>query len=279
MNGLIIVDKPVGCTSFDMVAKMRKEYNEKKVGHIGTLDPMASGVLPILLGEATKLSDFLMLHDKEYIATLKLGTKMDTGDSEGKAIEESEIPDLKSLNLHEILNNFLGKQMQIPPMYSAIKVNGRKLYELAREGKSIEIPAREIEIFDIEILNVNYEFKEIEFRVVCSKGTYIRVLCEDIAKSIGTCGYMKALRRTRVGKFKIEDAGKLIEFKDILDVKNISLNDIKTESMEITMKKVLNGVPIAINEPDGLVNLYKDDSFIGIGDVKNKMLKRKIIIK
>ena len=163
MNGLIIVDKPVGCTSFDMVAKMRKEYNEKKVGHIGTLDPMASGVLPILLGEATKLSDFLMLHDKEYIATLKLGTKMDTGDSEGKAIEESEIPDLKSLNLHEILNNFLGKQMQIPPMYSAIKVNGRKLYELAREGKSIEIPAREIEIFDIEILNVNYEFKEIEF--------------------------------------------------------------------------------------------------------------------
>ena len=306
MNGLVIVDKPIGYTSFDMVAKMRKEYNQKKVGHIGTLDPMASGVLPILLGEATKLSDYLMLHDKEYVANLKLGISTDTGDSEGKIIEEKEIPNLNNIDLNKLLQDkFIGKQMQVPPMYSAIKINGKKMYELAREGKKIDIPPREIEILKIEIIELNIIENEITFKVECSKGTYIRVLCEDIAKELNTCGYMKALRRTRVGKFKIEDAGKFIDFEDILDVKKISINDIlknqKTSckniinyekmsdseekkenttslTMDGIMKKLLNGVVIHINENDGLVNLYKDDKFIGIGEIKNNELKRKIII-
>ena len=306
MNGLVIVDKPIGYTSFDMVAKMRKEYNQKKVGHIGTLDPMASGVLPILLGEATKLSDYLMLHDKEYIATVKLGISTDTGDSEGEIIEEKEVPNLNNIDVNKLLQDkFIGKQMQVPPMYSAIKINGKKMYELAREGKKIDIPPREIEILKIEIIELNNIENEITFKVECSKGTYIRVLCEDIAKELNTCGYMKALRRTRVGKFKIEDAGKFIDFEDILDVKKISINDIlknqktsckniinyekmsdseeKKENttsliMDGIMTKLLNGLVIHINENDGLVNLYKDDKFIGIGEIKNNELKRKIII-
>ena len=138
MNGVIIVDKQKGKTSFDEIRDIRKTYNIKKVGHAGTLDPMATGVLIILVGETTKLSDYLMNHDKEYIATLKLGKKTDTGDSEGKIIEEKEIPNLSKENVQNVLNTFIGKSKQIPPMYSAIKVNGKKLYELAREGKEIE---------------------------------------------------------------------------------------------------------------------------------------------
>ena len=144
MNGVIIVDKQKGKTSFDEIRDIRKTYNIKKVGHAGTLDPMATGVLIILVGETTKLSDYLMNHDKEYIATLKLGKKTDTGDSEGKIIEEKEIPNLSKENVQNVLNTFIGKSKQIPPMYSAIKVNGKKLYELAREGKEIERQERKI---------------------------------------------------------------------------------------------------------------------------------------
>lgn len=298
MNGAIIVDKPKGKTSFDMIRDIRKEYNIKKVGHIGTLDPMATGVLPILVGEATKLSDYLMNHDKEYIATLCLGEKRDTGDSEGKVIETKEIPqDINKDIIVRYLNEFLGESMQIPPMYSAIKIGGQKLYDLARQGKQVEREPRKINIYDIELLEClnhnqeiqksevikindneidNIKFNEIKFRVVCSKGTYIRVLCEDIAKKLGTVGYMKALRRTRVGRFKIEDAGKIIDIADILiDVPKIEISDIKGADQ---MKKLTNGVAIKVNEKDGLVNLYNDGKFIGIGQVERGILKRKIII-
>lgn len=274
MNGMIIIDKPVGCTSFDMVYKIRKEYNEKKAGHIGTLDPLASGVLPILLGEATKLSDYLMLHDKEYIATLKLGQATETGDAEGKIIEKKIVPKISKEELEKILqDNFIGEQMQTPPMYSAIKVNGKKLYEFARQGKTIKVQPRKISISEIEIINFDNKNAEITYRVVCSKGTYIRVLCEDIAKKIGTCGYMKALRRTRVGDLKVEDAGKIIELKDILKVPRVNIN------LKEDLKKLMNGVPIIKREEDGLVNLYENDNFIGIGEIKNNTLKRKIMTK
>lgn len=291
MNGLIIVDKPIGCTSFDMVYKIRKEYNEKKVGHIGTLDPMASGVLPILIGDATKISDYLMLHDKEYIATLKLGISTDTGDSEGKTKNKLDVPNLQQLNIQEIINkNFIGEQMQTPPMYSAIKVNGKKLYELARQGKTIEVKPRRIEITDLEIIKIDKENNEITFRAVCSKGTYIRVLCEDIAKELGTCGYMKALKRTRVGKFKIEDAGKFINMEDILDTTCINIENLEIVNKGIlnkkdnikeinseNIKKLINGVPIKIDLENQLVNIYKNNEYMGIGEIKDKKLKRKIL--
>ena len=274
MNGVIIVDKEKGKTSFDEIRDIRKKYNIKKVGHAGTLDPMATGVLIILVGEATKLSDYLMNHDKEYIATLKLGKKTDTGDSEGTIIEEKEIPNLCKENVQNVLNTFIGKSKQIPPMYSAIKVNGKKLYELAREGKEIERQEREIEIYSLEIIKLieeNKKIAEIEFKVNCSKGTYIRTLCEDIAEKLGTCGYMKELRRTRVGRFTLNDKDKFITLEEIMeDKESYSLDDEK-------LKKIINGVKISTNLKDGFVKLYHNQKFIGLGEVENNKLKRKII--
>ncbi len=274
MNGVIIVDKQKGKTSFDEIRDIRKTYNIKKVGHAGTLDPMATGVLIILVGETTKLSDYLMNHDKEYIATLKLGKKTDTGDSEGKIIEEKEIPNLSKENVQNVLNTFIGKSKQIPPMYSAIKVNGKKLYELAREGKEIERQEREIEIYSLEIIKLieeNKKIAEIEFKVNCSKGTYIRTLCEDIAEKLGTCGYMKELRRTRVGRFTLNDKDKFITLEEIMeDKESYSLDDEK-------LKKIINGVKISTNLKDGFVKLYHNQKFIGLGEVENNKLKRKII--
>ena len=274
MNGVIIVDKQKGKTSFDEIRDIRKTYNIKKVGHAGTLDPMATGVLIILVGETTKLSDYLMNHDKEYIATLKLGKKTDTGDSEGKIIEEKEIPNLSKENVQNVLNTFIGKSKQIPPMYSAIKVNGKKLYELAREGKEIERQEREIEIYSLEIIKLieeNKKIAEIEFKVNCSKGTYIRTLCEDIAEKLGTCGYMKELRRTRVGRFTLNDKDKFITLEEIMeDKESYTLDDEN-------LKKIINGVKISTNLKDGFVKLYHNQKFIGLGEVENNKLKRKII--
>lgn len=277
MNGVLIIDKPIGVTSFDVIRDIRKEYGTKKVGHTGTLDPMATGVLPILIGDATKLSDYLMDHDKEYIAVLKLGEKRDTGDSEGNIIETSKIPNLTTQEIENTLKTFIGKISQIPPMYSAIKVNGKKLYELAREGKEIERKPRSVEIYSIELLEVekNKEniIDKIKFKVNCSKGTYIRTLCEDIAEKLETVGYMKELRRTRVGKFTLEDINKCVSLEEILSEENAYILKENEES------KLLNGVIIKTNLADGLVRIYKNNEFIGIGEVKNKNLKRKIIIK
>ena len=176
MDGVIIINKQKNFTSHDVVNVIRKKLNIKKVGHTGTLDPNATGVLPILVGKATKISKYLIEHDKTYIATIKLGEKTDTGDNEGQVIEEKLVPpDLKKEDINNVLQSFLGKQKQVPPMYSAIKINGKKLYEYAREGKEVKIEAREIEIYKIQLLE--YKNSKIKFEVECSKGTYIRTLC------------------------------------------------------------------------------------------------------
>lgn len=280
MDGVLIVNKPLNKTSFDVVRDVRKEYNTKKVGHIGTLDPMASGVLPILIGKATKLSDLLMEHDKDYIATLKLGEKRDTGDQEGQIIEQSPIPDdLSEKRIINTLNTFLGDSFQIPPMYSAIKINGQKLYDLARKGETIERKPRPITITNIDLLNYNKNTNEIKFKVTCSKGTYIRVLCEDIATKLNTCGYMSSLKRTRVGNFTIENENKFIEIKDIFT--NIPTIEINQKDI----KKLINGVPIKINLNKDLnnninndiCNLTSNGTYLGIGDIKNNSVKRKIL--
>lgn len=183
MDGVLIINKPKGFTSHDVVNVLRKVLNTRKIGHTGTLDPNATGVLPILVGTATKISKYLVEHDKTYIATIKLGEKTDTGDSEGNVIEKNQnIPKLSYEQLEEVLKTFIGKQKQIPPIYSAIKVNGKKAYEYARHGQAVELEPRDIEIYSINLLNL--EEHEITFEVSCSKGTYIRVLCEDIAIKI-----------------------------------------------------------------------------------------------
>lgn len=187
MDGIIIINKPKNCTSHDIVYKVRKIFN-KKVGHTGTLDPMATGVLPLLIGKGTLCSKYLINHDKIYEVILKLGLKTDTADCEGKVIEEKAVQKekLKKENVEKILKQFIGKQKQIPPMYSAIKVKGKKLYEYARKGEKIDIQPRNIEIYNMELEKIDIDQSMIELRVECSKGTYIRSLCEDIATKMET---------------------------------------------------------------------------------------------
>lgn len=270
VDGLIITNKPEGMTSFQMVAKIKREYNEKKVGHIGTLDPLAEGVLPILLGKATKLSDLLMNHTKEYYAVVKLGQKSDTGDREGKKIEEKLVPDILKMDLNTFLKeNFIGEQEQIPPIYSAIKVKGKKLYQYARDGEKVDISPRKITINEIKFEKIISD-NSFSFTVNCSKGTYIRSLCEDIADKLDTVGYMEKLVRTKVGKYSLSDEGKFIKMEDILDIPRIEVDDIQ-------IKKLLNGIEINFCEKDSLVNIYQKDRYIGIGQVNNNLLKRKII--
>lgn len=183
MDGVLIINKPKGFTSHDVVNVARKALNTRKIGHTGTLDPNATGVLPILVGTATKISKYLIEHNKTYVATIKLGEKTDTGDIEGNIIGQDEnCPNFSCEEIEGVLKTFLGKQKQIPPIYSAIKINGKKAYEYARSGQTVELEAREIEIYQIELINV--QEKEITFEVSCSKGTYIRTLCEDIAKKL-----------------------------------------------------------------------------------------------
>lgn len=187
MDGIIVINKPQNSTSHDIVYKVKKIFHEK-VGHTGTLDPMATGVLPLLIGKGTLCSKYLINHDKIYDVKLKLGVKTDTGDCEGKVIEEKEVlkENVNKENIEKIFKQFIGKQKQIPPMYSAIKVKGKKLYEYARKGVKVDIMPRDIEIYKLELIRIDKEENTISFRVECSKGTYIRSLCEDIAKKFGT---------------------------------------------------------------------------------------------
>lgn len=284
MDGVIIINKPKGFTSHDVVNIIRKKLNIKKVGHTGTLDPNATGVLPILIGSGTKISKYLIEHDKEYIATIKLGIKTDTLDSEGLIIEEDK--NLKKYlkeEIKDVLKSFLGKQKQIPPMYSSIKVNGKKLYEYAREGKKVEVKPRDIEIYNISLIDYNNK-DEILFKVKCSKGTYIRTLCEDIAKSLETIGYMKDLERTKVDMFSIEDSISSEDLnKECIKDRIISIEELfmNKPSINLNNRKLelfLNGVMLTHELDDGLYRVYNNNKFIGLGTVKNKLLKRDIVI-
>ena len=281
MNGILIINKPKGYTSHDVVNVLRKELNTKKIGHTGTLDPNATGVLPILVGHATKISKYLIEHDKTYIAELKLGEKSSTGDIEGEIIEKKDVPNLTIGNIQEVLKSFIGKQLQTPPIYSSIKINGKKAYEYARKGEQIEIPPREIDIMNISLMK--FEKDTITFEVSCSKGTYIRVLCEDIAEKLGTVGLMSNLTRTRVDEFDIKDSYTLEEVKNkqniaLLSIEeifntipNINLNNRKTELF-------LNGVKLSVELKDDIYRIYNKNTFLGLGIVQDNLLKRDIII-
>lgn len=291
MNGVILINKEKGISSFRVVAKIRKILNIKKVGHTGTLDPSATGLLPILVGNGTKISKYLIEHDKTYIAKLKLGIKTTTADGEGDILEKDDFKlNKKDENFYiESFNSFVGKSTQIPPIYSAIKVDGKKLYEYARKNEEVEIKPREIEIYNIKIISINYDENEIDFEVSCSKGTYIRSLCEDIAKKLETCGYMKELKRTRVDNFRIEDAITLEELENnknneeylknkIISIENIFENKNKINLNERKKELFLNGVKLTHDLKDDIYLVYSNNVFLGLGIVQNKLLKRDVIV-
>ena len=291
MNGNLIINKEKGCTSHDIVYKVKKIFNEK-VGHTGTLDPLAEGVLPILIGKGTLCSKYLINHDKKYVVNLALGQKTETADLEGKIIEEKNIPDksLTQSKIEKVLKSFIGKQQQMPPIYSAIKVNGKKLYEYARKGQNVEIKPREIEIYDIKLMNIDAQKKQIQFEVFCGKGTYIRSLCEDIAEKLETVGYMESLKRIQVGDFKIEESSKIQELEEnkedtkyleskIISVEEIFKNKEKIKLDDKKMQLFLNGVKITQNQENDIYRIYdKNEKFIGIGIIQDKLLKRDIIL-
>ena len=209
VSGVILVDKPQGMTSQQVVSKVKylfksPNHDSKKAGHTGTLDPMATGLLPICMGEATKFSHYQLDADKSYQATILLGGQTDTGDADGQIVAQAPIPKFDDVLLDKVAQQFLGAQQQIPPMYSALKKDGKKLYEYARAGIEVERAPRDIVIKAIDLKALDHE--KIQLTVTCTKGTYVRVLGEDIAKAMGTLGHLTALRRTQVGDFKINDA-------------------------------------------------------------------------
>ena len=262
MNGILIIDKPKSITSRDVVNKVVKKFNTKKVGHTGTLDPIATGVLVVCVGSATKLVDELTCNDKEYIASVELGTLTDTLDNTCKILKEEKCIKTKE-EIITSLNSFKGKYMQEVPIYSAVKIKGKKLYEYARENKKVELPKREVEISEIELIDdAEYINGKTIFKFKCSvsKGTYIRSLIRDIALKLNTVGIMTELRRIRQGKFKIENSitldnisdNNLINIIDVLDYKKVELTNILE-------KKVLNGA-IIDNIYDSYEVLFVKDS-------------------
>lgn len=201
MDGVLLINKPAGYTSHDIVNIVRKQLHTKKVGHCGTLDPEATGVLVVCINKATKIIQFLTSHEKTYRATLTLGTATDTFDATGQIIQQKEVGEISFDQVNDVLTGFLGHSKQIPPIYSAIKKNGKKLYEYAREGQQVEIEPRDIEIYMIKL--ISFDGINITFDVHCSKGTYIRSLCVDIAKKLGLPGHMSHLIRIQSGQFEL----------------------------------------------------------------------------
>lgn len=265
MSGIIVVNKPKDYTSRDVVNKISKILKTKKVGHTGTLDPLATGVLVICYGNATKLCELLTSEYKEYIATVKLGIKTDTLDITGKIIEEKEYFINKDL-LNEVLNSFLGESIQEVPIYSAVKVCGKKLYEYAREGKDVVPPKRKINIKNIELLEMNND--TFKFKVLVSKGTYIRSLIDDICQKLNTVGTMTELIRTSQGKFILDDSSSLEQIeKDDFKVISIeeALTDLPTINLEESIYlKVKNGAILDRVSKDDIVCLKYNNKIVAI---------------
>lgn len=270
MNGILIIDKQKNITSRDVVNTVVKRFNTKKVGHTGTLDPIATGVLVVCVGSATKLVDELTCNDKEYIASVELGTLTDTLDNTGKILKEEECIKTKE-QIITALNSFKGKYLQEVPIYSAVKINGKKLYEYARENIEIKLPKREVEITNIKLIDdIVYKNNKTYFKFKCSvsKGTYIRSLIRDIALKLNTVGIMTDLRRIRQGKFNIKDSitldsineENLINIIDVLDYKKIELTKDKE-------KEVLNGAIID--------NIYQSDEVLFISEMQAIALYKK----
>lgn len=282
MNGVINFFKPKGMTSHDAVNLLRKALNMKKIGHTGTLDPNASGVLPLCIGKGTRIAEYLLDIDKEYLGELTLGIRTDTQDQDGKVISFSDKV-VGEEDIMKVMSRYTGNISQLPPMYSALKQNGKKLYELAREGKTVERNPRNIEIYEQKILSIE-ENRRILFSTKCSRGTYIRTLCDDIGMDLGTYGHMSYLLRVGVGSFKIENSYS-IEYIRSLDSEELSKIIIPMDKAldhfdKIVVQgelysKIVNGIvlPFEMNEEfktNKLYKIYCKDIFMGIGRIINK---------
>ncbi len=280
MNGVINIFKPKGMTSHDAVSLLRKTLKIKKIGHTGTLDPNASGVLPLCVGKGTRIAEYLLDSDKEYIGELTLGYRTDTQDIDGKIISSSNKTVIEE-DIITAMSKYVGDISQLPPMYSALKYKGKKLYELAREGKIIERIPRDITIYEQKIINIE-DCRKILFYTKCSRGTYIRTLCDDIGMDLGTYGYMSYLLRVGAGSFKIEDSYS-IEYIKTLNPEEIS-NIIIPMDMALShleefivpdnlYSKLINGVVLQFNIIDEnkvnkLLRVYCNGVFIGVGRIK-----------
>ena len=261
IDGVVLVNKPIGITSFAAVKKVSKQLQAKKVGHCGTLDPFASGLLIVTINNATKIARFIESQNKEYIATLVLGVKTDSGDNTGKVIKRLKPPKFEVLQLNDVIKSFIGKQTQIPPMHSAIKVNGQKLYELAHKGKTIEREPRPIEIYDIKL--IKYRGNTLTFKVNCTKGTYIRTLAEDLAKRLGCVGHLKNLERTAIGDFLLTDAkniDKLSAAEDIIPIAQALKSMSKYIVSKDELSLVNNGGALVIDQDEEYVLVINQES-------------------
>ena len=282
MNGIILVDKPQGWTSHDVVAKLRGIYQQRRIGHSGTLDPMATGVLAVFLGRGTRAVELCENDEKEYVAELLLGTVTNTQDITGEVLEQHPV-EVSRQQLEAVLEQFLGPQQQIPPMYSAVKIGGKKLYELARKGQSVERKPRSIVIHELELCD--FDGKTARIRVVCSKGTYIRTLCHDIGAALGTGGCLSSLRRTRAGGFSIEDCVTMEQIQQARD-QNAHMAFLRPvdslfsgcPAVYLGEKEALrckNGAENAVpGLPDGTSRVYgPENEFLMLGQCQNGVLR------
>lgn len=289
MNGVLVINKPMDFTSFDVVAIMRRVTGERKIGHLGTLDPNATGVLPLVLGNATKAQDLVVNHDKEYVATFRLGVKTNTLDIWGEVIKEEKTSFSKE-DILKILPRFTGEIQQIPPMYSAVKVDGKRLYDLARDGKEVERKARPVTVYELSLTDFDEESQQGTLKIKCSKGTYVRTLIDDIGDTLGSFGVMTSLVRINACGYSIDDAIPLEKAREMTDFKDY-IKD--TESLFMTYgyvkvtspqaKRFQNGGALdknrtylaKLNPPDGTILRVKDDQnkFLGLGIIKGEKLK------
>ncbi len=286
MDGIIIINKEKDYTSHDVVAVVKKILGQK-IGHTGTLDPEATGVLPLLVGKATKIAKYLINHDKLYQAVLKLGVKTDTADMTGTVLEKENIRMPQIEQVEEVFFSMIGKIKQIPPMYSAIKINGKKLYEYARQGKKVEVQPREIEIYDLKLNHINSNENEITFTIHCSKGTYIRTICEQIAQKLETIGCMKELKRIQVGEFHIDNSitiSKLQQTKNKAGDYIITIEDFFVDKQKVILnpkelEQFLNGVRLPYTLTEDTYRIYSmSKNFIGLGIIKDGFLKRDVVL-
>ena len=294
MNGIIIVDKPQNYTSFDVIAVLRKKLNQKKIGHMGTLDPMATGVLPIVVGDAAKFQIYSTNHDKEYIARIKLGISTDSLDSTGNVILEKKCH-INENAFVEVLKQFMGDIKQVPPMFSAIKINGKKLYELARKGIEVKREERSVKIYDLKLLNFDEKNQEAEIKVLCSQGTYIRTLCQDIGEKLDCPAMMSYLRRTLSGGFRIENSISLEKLKDLSKEKICEDYLLPTDKLlerydKIAISKAQaerfkNGGALSLSrlnlesefQNEEIYRLYCENNFIGVGKANTLKEELKVL--
>lgn len=278
IDGIFNVLKPPGMTSHDVIAFLRRALNTKKVGHGGTLDPDAAGVLPVFTGTATRLLEFAVEGKKQYLVEVTLGKQTDTGDDSGNVVKEMPVPAFNEETLQKVLPGFLGKQKQLPPMYSAIKINGQKLYQLARKGVEVERELRDIEVYKLELLH--FTESTLTLAVDCSKGTYIRVLGEDIATALGTCGTMSFLLRTQVGSYALNASHTLQEIaadpmacaeQPVTAVSHLP----KLVLTDNQAARITNGVrtTVAGTEEGQYVLMSADEEFLGIGVCKEERIQ------